>query len=157
VAFPLHSISLRKSVPGEEARWQRPRNSLRHEGVEEGFHRSKEEDGRTHHDGAPGSRSRPTISVPSDSLLRLPDRRQAPPHSRLVPNFFFVSSSTVFRLLLPLNKAIVPIVLFFYRYVRFPQCKVPKHRYLSSFIFILMIYNFEPNQKKMANFFMSAN
>ena len=47
--------SLRKGVPGQETRWQRPRNSIRNEGVEEGFNCAEEKDGRTHHDGTASS------------------------------------------------------------------------------------------------------
>jgi hypothetical protein len=47
--------SLWEGVPGQETRWQRPRNSIRNEGVEEGFHCPEEKDGRAHHDGASSS------------------------------------------------------------------------------------------------------
>lgn len=100
--------SLRKSVSGEETRWQWPRNSIRNESVEEGFHRSKEKDCRTHDDGTSGARSCSTISISSDSLLCVPDRCQAAPHSRLVNCFSYFChrpSYTVFKK----NRYIFPI------------------------------------------------
>lgn len=75
--------SVREGVPGEEGERPRCREALRHEGVEEGDYRPESEDGRTHADGAAGAGAHPPVSVPHNASLRLSDRHQAAPHSRL--------------------------------------------------------------------------
>lgn len=74
--------SVRQGVPRAKKRRKRRRAAVRDESAAKGEHRAEDEDYGAHEDGAPSARVHPPVAIPCLTPLRLPDRRQTPPHPR---------------------------------------------------------------------------
>lgn len=68
--------SLRKGVPGAQKNWNRCRQTLRHESLEESVHRPEKEDDRAHQDGETSSGGRSGQSFFSYIALCLSNGRK---------------------------------------------------------------------------------
>lgn len=83
IVTPLYSFqSIWQSFPSQKNNRKGRGKTVCHESLEEGLHRSENQDDRTHQDREAGPRGHKAGPIPSPPPLCLPDRGQIAPHPR---------------------------------------------------------------------------